>query len=199
MSTKKELPKIPKSFFRDNQVAEMSAAVIADFALTLDDPAISDSTTALLEEYTPEQVEENHKMREMLESLETPEEIVEFMRKCKKPVLRKDIVKKVLPIQDKVMPFIFRRFKTSSFDYYLESCFSIFCRCDEKYIRELYNMYYDIRCPYAQAIACLAFGEQDFTESVERLLDEYYRLQVEYPDESYSEYPLLALHLIYEA
>ena len=62
----------------------------------------------------------------------------------------------------------------------------------------LFEMYEEIRNPYAQSMACVVFGVQRIERADSLLLNEFKRMKKEYPQESLFQGPLLGLHILYE-
>jgi len=88
------------------------------------------------------------------------------------------------------MPLILRRYRTCALDAFIDAAAKVFVMGEKEYAHMLREMYRDIRCPFAQACACLVFGMQGMEEEIPFLVSEYERFQREYPDESFDQHPL---------
>ena len=131
-----------------------------------------------------------------IKEIETAEEIVAQMRKKNEMSIIPLLCKKALTIQDEVMPLVLRRYKTTIQDHFIETAVRLFGNADRKYAIDLFHQYHEIRNEYARSMACLLFGEQNIEESIPLLLSEYERFMKSYPEESYDQGPLFALHIL---
>ena len=120
-----------------------------------------------------------------------------YMRKGYDVLVDSLLCKKVLSLIDDAGPHIVKRYKTTGQDSFIELAFRILVHADKRYAEELLGMYHDIRNPYAQAMACLLFGEHNMKSSASFLLKEYKRFQTDYPSESFDQFPLLALYILF--
>ena len=135
--------------------------------------------------------------QEALDKLETAEELVMYMRKDAESMTYPTLCRKALAIQEEVMPLIIKRYLTTAQTCFIEAAVRIFGNADRKYTEELLKEYGNIRNPYAQANACLLFGEFRMMETVPLLLSEYRRFLRNYPDQGYAQCPLFALNILY--
>lgn len=190
---------LPKSFFKQNPLKEMSVAKISDFSLTVN---FNDALQAKMEEILDEHIsDERHvqvaKDKEEIEALDSGEAVLNYMRKNHDNLADPMFWKKALTLQEEAVPLILMRFKTTGQDRFVEHAFRILAKADIKYTRQLFEEYEEIRNPYAQSTACLLFGEHEMEEAVPLLMKEYKRFQNMYPDEDLDQAPLLALYILY--
>ena len=193
------MEKLPKSFFKKNPLEKMSTAIIADFSLTVE---FNDRLHAEMEKILDEHLsDERHikiaKDREEVQKLDSGEAVVTYMRKDHDNLADPMFCKKALTMEAEVAPLILKRYKTTGQDRFVELAFRILAKADIKYARQLFEEYREIRDPYAQAMACLLFGEHEMEDAVPLLLKEYERFKKECPDESLYQAPLLALYILY--
>ncbi|MDE7220510.1 MAG: hypothetical protein K2O45_12970 [Oscillospiraceae bacterium] len=188
--------KIPKQFWTQNPLKEMSAAQISYFSMTIFSveelnekiseivsPRISADRRAAIEAELQE-----------IEAMNNGESIVKFMRHEYDIANRNALCKKALEMQDDVIPLMLHRFRTSVQTVFIETAAMVFAHCDARYIVELREIYPAIRDPYARSIASLSLAVQKDEEAIPLLMQEYERLHREYPEESYDQGPLLALY-----
>ena len=190
---------IHKSFFKNNPLDKMSAAVIADFSLTT---LFNDELNAEMEKIINGQISDERKAhiisdKAAVEELTNGEEVVSYMRKNHDNLADSLFCKKALTMEAEAAPLIIKRYKTTAQDRFVELAFRILAKADRKYTEQLFHEYKEIRNPYAQAMACLLFGEQEMEEAVPLLMKEYERFKKEYPEESFNQAPLLALHILF--
>lgn len=189
---------LPKNFFKDNPLDELSAARFAYVAMTaLWNDEFRDKISEVLDEkMEPERKKQIEAEKTQISQLESGDETVTFIRKGYDIINREILCKKILTMQDETMPPLLRRFRTSGQDALIETAIYTFAYADYVWIDRLIEMYPEIRSPYAQSMACLVFGVQKREETIELLLREYERLKKEYPKEQYDQGPLLALDLL---
>ena len=190
---------LPKNFFRDNTLDEMSVPLFAQFFMTayFDDKvhnAISESLEGIMD---PERKAKIKEEQEKISRLETGEEVVKFIRGDYDVLNQTLLCKKALTMQAEVMPPLLRRFKTSLQDSVTETAVYILSYADREYVDQLIEMYSEIRSPYAQSMACLALGVQKREDTLPFLLREYERFKREYPAKRYCQGPLLAIYILH--
>ena len=177
----------------------MSTAIIADFSLTVQ---FNDRLNAEMERIVGEHMPDERRIqiakdKEEVEKLDSGEAVVSYMRKNHDNLVDPMFCKKALTLESEAAPLIVRRYKTTALDRFVELAFRILAKADKKYAEQLFQEYREIRNPYAQSMACLLFGEHEMEEAVPLLMKEYERFKRDYPEESYNQAPLLALHILY--
>lgn len=95
------------------------------------------------------------------------------------------------------MPLLLKRYRTCMLDHFIDAATIVLATGEKKYAQLLWEMYAEIRCPFAQACACLVFGMQGMEQEIPFLRSEYTRFQHEYSDETYHQHPLLALYILH--
>jgi len=132
-----------------------------------------------------------------IEQADDPAELVEIMCSGHDIMNRGLLCSKILMLHEQTTPLILKRYCTCALDEFIDAAAEVFVMGEKKYAQMLREMYRDIRCPFAQASACLVFGMQGMEEEIPFLLSEYERFLREYPDESFDQHPLLALYLLH--
>lgn len=189
---------LPKNFFKDNPLDQLSAAQIAYFAMTA---GFEEKFRDIVQNVLDETLASGRKAQIAAEAaaisrLEAGDEIVKFMRSDYDIANREILCKKALTMQAKVMPSMLRRLRTSFQEKFVETAVYTLAHAEQAYVDQLIEMYPEIRNPYAQSMACLVFGVQEREDTVELLLREYERLKKDYPEESYCQGPLLAIYIL---
>ena len=189
---------LPKNFIKKHPLKEYSAAMFADLNIRL---VHADELNAEIDKIIIPRIEQDRREailqgKKHIEEIKTAEEIVAQMRKNNEISIIPLLCKKALTIQDEVMPLVLRRYKTTIQDHFIETAVRLFGNADRKYTIDLFHQYHEIRNEYAQSMACLLFGEQNIEESIPLLLSEYERFMKSYPEESYDQGPLFALHIL---
>ena len=134
--------------------------------------------------------------RSLIQNLSSGEEIVKYIRQKHEGLADPDLFRKVLSMQEEACPAIVKRYVTTGQDEYVDASFRILAKADSQYTDQLYEAYSDIRNPYAQATACLLFGEHSMKKAIPLLMEEYERFVRVFPNESFNESPLFSLYLI---
>lgn len=190
---------LPKSFFKKNPLDEISAAIVADFSLTtlFNDKLQAEMEKILDGDISDERRIEIAKDKEEVERLDSGEAVVTYMRKDHDNIVDPMFCKKALTLEAEATPLIVKRYKTTGQDRFVDLAFRVLGKADKKYTEQLFEEYAEIRNPYAQAMACLLFGEHEMEDAVPLLMKEYKRFKRDYPEESFNQAPLLALHILY--
>lgn len=184
--------KLNKKFFDTHKVSEESAANLFCFIATEDLPE-------LFRQFSEEKgitVPDHSDEKNMIASMTDPESIVDYMRKMNGIENNCEMVKKVSEYAEKTMPLILRRYLTTALDEFIEVAGCCFIKNDLQYTLDLRAHYREIRNPYAKAVACLVFGMMGMDDEWDFLYEEYEKMHSAYPEECYSDFPLLALHII---
>ena len=188
-----------KAFFKAHPLEKISAATIQDSALAFeyDDELHKKMVDAVLDNCKDNSRKDQLSADlSLIETLDSGEAIVKYMRQKHEVLANRDLFKKALIMQDEACPQIVRRYMTTAQEEYIDSAFRILAKADIKYAEMLFCHYREIRNPYAQSTACLLFGEHKMKDTVPLLLKEFTRFSNEYPNESFCQSPLLALYLI---
>ena len=195
-----ETLKIPKQFWTQNPLLEMSAAQMAYFSMQFfsAEEIEKEIYEVAAIRIAPERQAKIDAERVEITALDSGTDIVKFMRREHDVVNRNTLCKKALEMQEDVMPLILRRFQTSAQTVFIESVALIFAHCDAVYAHKLREIYSNIRDPYAVAMASVALAFRGDKDAVPLLLQKYERLQQEYPEEDYDQGPLLALYCLYD-
>lgn len=189
--------KLDKRFFDKHQVPELSAA---NFLYFLVDDALPDLFRGFIKTAKKKGLEmpDDSDERNQIMSMNDPETIVSYMRRINAVSNRYVMVQKVSEYAETAMPLVLKRYLTSALDDFIEIAAHCFVKNDLSYTIRLRERYFEIRNPYAQAVACLVFAMHGMHTEVDFLLEEYERMCNQYPKESHSDFPLLALHILCE-
>ena len=182
-------------FFEDNPLEQMSPAHLR-IEIKLDPELDADSVEDLLSTVTEggRQLVEEEKRR--IETLTVPEEVATLFRKGCQPANIRPLCLKAAELQDQVMPLLLKRYRTTAQDRFIDMTTIALAFADAEYVRQLREMYPEIRDPYARANACLLMGEKDMVEEIPFLMEEHAKFKTQHPKESFEQYPLLALSFL---
>ena len=192
-----QLPRLPDTFFDDNPLDERSPAALTEFLLQA-------QTNQGLQAYLERAAEKKPPTDEAvlaearrIAGLDTPQALVDYLRKCRAPDNETALRRRLLEQQAETMPLLLRRFKTSSQDTFIDNATLTLAQGEEGYLLELYRDYGEIRDAYAQSMALYLFGKRGLTQAAELLRREYERFGRDYPKQSYAQGPLLGLYILY--
>ena len=191
---------LPKNFFKNEPLEEMSTAILAHFSMTA---LFADRMEAAVEEILDDKLPAERKVqiaaeKEAIAKLAGGEEAVRFIRKGFDIINRPTLCKKLLTMQEEVMPPLLRRFRTSFQDEVVETTAFCLAYGELEYVEQVKAMYGEIRNPYAQSMACLIFGMRKQEDMLPLLLKEYQRMKEEHPEESLCQGPLLAIYILFD-
>ncbi|MGN1308028.1 MAG: hypothetical protein ACI4V3_10205 [Faecousia sp.] len=194
-----KVKRLPSSFFRENPLMEMSAAVVAHYMITTRLTKEEEQIDSNLAEHAIDEIrrEKILQERQYIEQTDDPAVLVELMRKGHDILNRLLLCTKILSLHEQTMPLLLKRYRTCVLDSFIDAATEVLATGEKKYAQMLREMYADIRCPFAQACACLVFGMQGMEQEIPFLLSEYTRFQREYPEETYHQHPLLALYILH--
>ena len=191
---------ITRNFFRDNPMPQPAVATMVEFRIRLFD--LQEVTkeklrTIVNEQKSSEQLEAETEQIAAIQAVQTPDELINLMRKLKGTTWHEEFTAKALSMEETALPKIVERFCRNMTDRFLEASEMILFYADRKYLDELFKNYREIRSPYAQSIVCLLIGMADYKDVDDFLVKEYQYFQKEYPDEIYQQFPLRALQLLH--
>lgn len=191
--------KLYKNFLKDNPLDELSTAMLTHFRMITITIAELNNKVADVVTPTMEQsrIEQYQREKENIMNLCKVEDIVLYMRKIKDPANSSLLLKKAIDYQDDIMPLVLKKICTSGHDVFIENTAILFANADDKYTEQLYNIFGEIRNPYARSELCIVFGVKQKAEYSDLLMKQFKQIKEERPDDDYEQGPLLALNLIY--
>lgn len=191
--------KLPKNFFKDNLLDELSTAMLTHFRMiTLTNPELNNQFADVVVPAMEQSRLELYQMeKENIMNLCEVEDIVLYMRKIKDPVNSSLLLEKAIDYQDDIMPLVLKKICTSGHGVFIENTAILLANANEKYTDQLYNLFSEIRNPYARSELCIVFGVKKKAEYTDLLLKQFKQIKEESPDNDYEQGPLLALNLIY--
>lgn len=191
--------RLPKNFLEDNPLKKISTAQITHFQMiTFDLSDLYDEIAGIVVPGMEPSRRETYELEknQILKS-DTPEDVMKYLRKIKELQNRNLLVEKALAMQEDIIPLILKRLLTSAHDVFIENAAIILANADMKYVEQLFNIFKEIRNPYARSETSVVFGVKKRADYAPLLLEQYTLIKQERPDNDYEQGPLLALHLIY--
>lgn len=196
---KVEGTQLAEGFFDENPIMELSAAQLTYFNIVMLN--VPDFNNQIAEMVVPimkrERREQYEAEKKAIFGISSADEVIKYMRKIKELQNREALLNKALDMQDEVIPLVLKRLVTSGHDVFIESAAILLSHADSKYVEQLYDMFRDIRNPYARSAACLVFGVKKKIEYTPLLLEQYELIKKEVPEKDYEQGPLFALYLLH--
>ena len=194
--------KLPRNFFEENPLDSITAGQLTYFHMvTLLNSDFHDAVSGLV---TPlmddERKQDIQSELELIANTTKPEEVVLLLKKVKDLTNKTALCRKVLDMEDEVIPLIINRLKRSRFDIFIEAAVIILAHADEKYIDELIEIFPDIQGAYARSEICVLFACRERHDALPLIIDAYYKLQWELAetDNDWEQGPLFAIYLLTE-
>lgn len=190
---------LPKNFLENNPLEQISTAQLMYFKLiTFASPGFNDEINKLaMPHMNASRLDSYEHEKEQIDQCETADDITKFMRKIKDPINSNFLIGKALAMQDEVVPLLLKRLLTSAHDVFIENATMVLANADMKYTEQLFDIFDDIKNPYARSELCVVFGWKKRVDYTSLLLKQYSLIKLERPAKSYEQGPLLALHLIH--
>ena len=190
---------ITKQFFIDNPLGKLPMPALIDFRIdifTMD--SVDEKIAEIANEMKSEkQREEDAAEIEAVKKIQTVDELILAMRKCKGPNTEGELAHIALNMEDEALPRIVELFYRNRTAEFLEKAELILYYADRKYLDELFQNYDKIQSPYAQSMICFLIGKAEYENVDDFLLRQYQFMKRHYPSEHYHEFPLFALYILH--
>ena len=194
--------KLLDKFFREHVInsASPTAPALAHFYIKMEsEPESNEKIQSALNnavyEAQPGREEEALAEREEIESADTYEKIIRFMRQHTDPMNQHTLVNKAMEFENEIVPEIVRRLKTSLNDGFVETSIRILVKSDYD-VDEIIGYYDNIRSPYTQSMILVMLGFKLDETHIPWLIEKYNELKNLYPHNSYCEGAYYALYEI---
>ena len=186
---------LTKKFFRDNPLDEFSTQRFVYSILSYN--GIEELADEFVSEYVDLGAERHERIRserERIKSEQNPDELFNFLRKDFELNNRVYLIKRVLDFEEELMPKVTEKLKRSGNDHFIDNAIRLLARSEKNYSLLLLEKYSEIRRPYVQSLVCLILGFRGDEEIIPWMMNQYQEMKRLYPDETYNQGPLLALH-----
>lgn len=185
-------------FFEENPLSEISTALLTHFRMMT--VTMSDLEEEMNGMVIPVMDETRHEKylaeKEQIMDFYKAEDIVSCMRKIKDSANISLLIRKAIEYQDEVAPIVLKKICRSGHDLFIENSALLLANADTEYTEQLYEIFPDIRNAYARSEMCIVFGVKKKAEYTPLILEQFYKIGQERPDQDYEQGPLLALYLI---
>lgn len=186
---------LTKKFFRDNPLEELSTQRFVYSILTHN--GIEELANEYVFEYADlgaVRLERIRNEKELIQSERNPDELLNFLRKNFELNNRVDLVNRVLEFEEELMPKVIEKLIRSDNDNFIDNAMRLLARSEQDYSSILFKKYNEIRRPYVQSMVCVILGIRGGEEIIPWMMNQYQEMKKLYPDETYNQGPLLALH-----
>lgn len=178
-------------FLKRNPLRDISAARIQYSLVTK--PDLENILETMVQKNGME-TNDTRRDRDLFQNETEPEELLRWMRRDMGGANKELLCRKLLEMEDTVLPVIQRRILSSFVDVFVENALLFFVRAKTDCSNWLFNHFGEIRNPYAQCMVCLALGFRASEDSAPWMMQQYESMRSRFPSESFCEGPLLALH-----
>ena len=182
---------LTKSYFDKHPLKEFSAARMQYSLLT--NPAFEEIAHELIREHGLG----TSNAEECEQSISKEEDLTELLHWTRRSIPgegRLLLRRKLLAREQEAMPEVQRMLLTTANDFFVENALYLFVGSQEDYSRWLLDHYQQIRYSYARSTMCLALGFRGDASIVPFLMAQVDLMEKRWPNESFSQGPLLALH-----
>ncbi len=169
---------IPEQFFKENPIPEQCMGTILMFEMDiLFNKELRDEIETTVKQLSPEErVREIRADAALTEAADTPEEIIERMRKGDVSN-REAVCAKALTMEEDIMPEVIRLLKRSSYDKYIETATLALSKAKECYIDQIIAEFDEIRSPYAICCCCILLAFRDRFDALPIIMKAYQSLR----------------------
>ena len=190
--------KLLDKFFRENEDSGMSAQKMAHILMSSDsDAEFKERFDEIIDEVRydlePERLKAIEIELESINSATSYEQIIKILRSGSDPMNLKALTNKALEFEEDIVPEIIRRYKTSLNDDFVEKAIRILGQSSHDIAGDIVDYFDDIRSPYAQSLALVLLGFKADESCISWLIEKYYALEKNYPNETYCEGAYFAL------
>jgi hypothetical protein len=186
---------LTKNFFNDNPYIENSIQQFT-YSIILYE-GIEDITSEIIREQrllSDERLEQITRAKELINAEQNPEMVFQLLRKRINVVNRSVLVRKALQFEEVLIPMVIEKLLRSYHDVFIENSIQLLARSHNNYTSLLMEKYAEIRNPYVQSLICLILGFRGEEATIPWMLDKFFEMKKKYPNETYDQGPLLALH-----
>lgn len=134
-------------------------------------PEVKEESEKVMKDYFSGR-ERDVEFEKMINEAQTPEELVNIMRKPMNMPLRSLLTEKLLKKENEVLPLIKEKSLRNSSDYFIESTVEFLLCCKTNCSDWIVENYSAFRCEYMKALLCLVLGFRGEVGLIPWLMDE---------------------------
>lgn len=186
---------LTKKFFKDNPYLENSVQRFIYSTLLYEElEDLANKITIEQGLLSDERLEQITREKEMIQAEQDAERIFQLLRKETEMINRSVLIKKALKFEEVLLPMVVEKLIRSCHDIFIENSIELLAKSKKDYTPLLKERYAEIRNPYAQSLVCLVLGLRGTESTIPWMLDRFFEMKRLYPDETYDQGPLFALH-----
>jgi hypothetical protein len=186
---------LTKKFFRDNPYMENSVQRLV-YSTLLYEGLEQAAAEMVLERagISGDRLERITRERGIILAESDPEMIFQLLRKNLDVINRTTLIQKALEFEEEILPIVVEKLVRNNHETFIENAIRLLARSKEDYSRQLLDRYNEFRSPYVQSLFCLILGFRGTEDVIPWMMDRFFEMRKLYPDETYDQGPLLALH-----
>lgn len=185
--SKKQIKKFLDTFPYD----ETSAAVL-EYSLNFYDKEIEEIFS---NEYFNKTAYERE-FSERLNTLTSPSDIVNMMRKQTSPTIKLELIKKLMSVEYEVTKTIKDKCMTNMQDFFIENAVRFFSKCKENHCNWILENFENFRSDYLRSMLCIVIGLRGEPSNIPFLIEKAHYFLQNFPSESFEQAPALAVEEI---
>lgn len=186
---------LTKKFFRDNPYLENSVQQFIYSYLLYDGiEAVTNETIIQNGLLSNECLEQIRQENERIKSEQSPEAIFQLFRKKIDMMNRVELISKALELEEEILPMVIEKLMRSNHHIFIENSIRFLAKSQKNGSPLLQAKYSEIRSPYVQSLICLIIGFRGEEDTISWMMDRFFEMKKLYPNETYAEGPLIALH-----
>lgn len=186
---------LTKKFFKDNPYREHSVQRFVYSALLY--KGMEDDVSKILMEhgkFGEDRLEAIAREKDMILAEQNPGAIFQFLRKKLDGTNRPVLIERALEFEGEILPMVVEKLVRSNHDTFIDNAIRLLAWSEKDYSPLLLERYAEFRSPYVQSLICLILGFRGKEDIIPWMLDKFFEMKKCYPDETYDQGPLLALH-----
>lgn len=186
---------LTKKFFRDNPYRENSAQRFVYSVLLY--KGIEHAANEVLMEYgglDDDRLETIAREKNMILAEQDPGTIFQLLRKNLDGANRSVLIDRALEFEDEILPMVVEKLVRSDHDTFIDNTIRLLAWSEKDYSPLLLERYDEFRSPYVRSLLCLILGFRGKEDIIPWMLERFFEMKKYYPDETYDQGPLIALH-----
>lgn len=186
---------LTEKFFKHNPIEEISAQRFLYSIFTRE--GLEEAVDNFVMEHQLISIDRQEQIKheiELIQAEHNPDELLRFLRKKIEMTSRTSLRHRVLEFEDVMLPKVTEKLIRSDHEIFIENAIHLLARSKKDYSSQLLNRYVEIRSPYVQSLVCLILGLRGDQAVIPWMMNQYQDMKKMYPDETYAQGPLLALH-----
>ncbi|WP_414150929.1 hypothetical protein ACIZ62_18745 [Acetobacterium carbinolicum] len=186
---------LTKKFFRDNPCLKNTVQQFVYSYLLYD--GIEDVANEMIIKnglLSNERLEHIRQENEHIKSEQNPEAIFQLFPKKIDAMNQVELISKALAFDEVIFPMVIEKLLRSNHHIFIENSMRFLAKSQRNSSLLLQEKYFEIRSPYVQSLICLIIGLRGEEGCISWMMDRFFEMKKLYPNETYAEGPLIALH-----